>query len=211
MHIRFGVWMALLALGIVWMGSSGCQKKALTETNRVLISTSLGEIELELYPEKAPVSVENFLTYVREGFYDNTIFHRVIEGFMIQGGGFDKDHQEKVGKHPPIENEAANGLSNEKGTIAYARTNVVNSATSQWFINRVDNTRLDHRDESPEGYGYAVFGKVVRGMDVVEAISAAPTGEKPLAILYQGEKYEQNRQDVPLKPVIVKSVRIVME
>jgi peptidyl-prolyl cis-trans isomerase A (cyclophilin A) len=159
---------------------------------RVLMQTSLGDIELDLNPAKAPISVENFLGYVNAGFYANTVFHRVIQGFMIQGGGFTKDMVQKP-TQAPIKNEAGNGLANKRGTIAYARTNVVNSATSQFFINHKDNAFLDHRDESDEGFGYAVFGKVVKGMEVVDKIAQVQTGA----------------QDVPVTPVIILSVKVL--
>jgi peptidyl-prolyl cis-trans isomerase A (cyclophilin A) len=159
---------------------------------RVLMQTSLGDIELELDSAKAPISVENFLGYVNSGFYANTVFHRVIKGFMIQGGGFDKDLVQKPTK-AQIKNEAGNGLSNKRGTLAYARTNVVNSATSQFFINHKDNAFLDHRDESDAGFGYAVFGKVLKGLDVVDKIAQVQTGA----------------QDVPVTPVIILSVKVL--
>jgi peptidyl-prolyl cis-trans isomerase A (cyclophilin A) len=163
---------------------------------RVLMQTSLGDIELELNAGKAPISVENFLGYVNSGFYTNTIFHRVIQGFMIQGGGFDKEFVQKPTK-APITNEAGNGLQNKRGTLAYARTNVVNSATSQFFINHKDNPFLDHRDESAEGFGYAVFGKVVKGMDIVDKIAAVQTGT------------QKGMQDAPVTPVIILSVKVL--
>lgn len=139
------------------------------------MKTSLGDVTIELYPDKAPITVKNFLSYVDEKFYDGTIFHRVIKAFMIQGGGFSPDFIEKMAK-PPIKNEAANGLKNKRGTIAMARTMVVDSATCQFFINLVDNSFLDHRNTTPEGYGYAVFGKVIGGLDVVDAIANVKTG-----------------------------------
>ena len=142
----------------------------------VLLETSMGDIKVKLDPEKAPVSAKNFLTYVNEGHYDGLIFHRVIRDFMIQGGGFTKEMREKRAAHPPIKNEAGNGLKNDRGTIAMARTGVVDSATAQFFINVVNNDFLNHVDETPRGYGYAVFGKVVEGMDVVDKIRAVPTG-----------------------------------
>lgn len=146
---------------------------------KVLIVTNLGNITLELYPEKAPVSVNNFLQYVKSKHFNNTIFHRVIKGFMIQGGGFTTDFkQKKCGA--PIKNEADNGLKNEKGTIAMARTNEVDSATSQFFINTVDNTFLNFRSKNPSEYGYCVFGKVVAGMDVVEQIEKVKTGAREM-------------------------------
>ncbi|MFW6159630.1 MAG: peptidylprolyl isomerase [Acidobacteriota bacterium] len=140
----------------------------------VLMKTTKGDIIIELYPDKAPVTVENFLTYVDEGFYNGTVFHRVIKGFMIQGGGYTTELHKKNTK-PPIKNEASNGLFNKKGTIAMARTMDIDSATSQFFINHADNLFLDHKDKTPEGYGYCVFGKVVEGMDVVDAIAEAQT------------------------------------
>lgn len=141
----------------------------------VLMKTSMGDIKIELYEDKAPESVKNFLTYVNEGFYNGTIFHRVIDGFMVQGGGFTKDFKQKE-THAPIVNEANNGLKNELGTLAMARTSVVNSATSQFFINVNGNSFLDFRGTSPSEYGYAVFGKVIDGMDVVNKMKKTKTG-----------------------------------
>ncbi len=135
----------------------------------VLLETTSGDILLELFPEKAPATVENFLKYVDEGFYNGTVFHRVIRGFMIQGGGLTLRLEEKP-TGQPIRNEANNGLSNARGTIAMARTSEPHSATAQFFINTVDNTGLDHTEESPEGFGYCVFGQVADGMDVVDKI-----------------------------------------
>ena len=143
----------------------------------VVLETSKGNIEVELNEAKAPISVKNFLDYVDSHFYDGLIFHRVIDNFMIQGGGFTPDMAQKNGK-APIENEAGNGLTNDKYTIAMARTSVVNSATSQFFINTKDNAFLNHKDKTPQGFGYAVFGKVVKGQDVVDAIGKVPTGTK---------------------------------
>ena len=140
----------------------------------VLMKTSKGDITIELNAEKAPLTVKNFLSYVDDKFYDGTIFHRVIKGFMIQGGGLTPDFHEKATK-PPLKNEAANGLKNLRGTIAMARTSDINSATSQFFINHVDNAFLNYRDDTPEGYGYAVFGKVIKGIEVVDAIANVPT------------------------------------
>ena len=162
----------------------------------LLMSTSMGDIKIELDPEKAPVTVKNFLDYVEAKHYDGTIFHRVIKGFMIQGGGFDKDMKQRPTK-APIKNEAGNGLKNVTGTIAMARTNVVDSATAQFFINVVDNAFLDHKNETPSGFGYAVFGKVVEGMDVVRKIEQVPTTSR------------MGNQDVPTEPVIIKSVSVV--
>jgi len=141
----------------------------------VVLETSMGVIEIELDREKAPVTVDNFVSYVEEGFYDGLVFHRVIEGFMIQGGGFQPDGTWKQG-HDPIRSEARNGLKNKRGTIAMARSSDPDSATSQFFINTVNNTSLDY--PNPDGYGYAVFGRVVEGMDVVDAIESVETGVK---------------------------------
>ncbi|MBN2382750.1 peptidyl-prolyl cis-trans isomerase [bacterium] len=166
------------------------------ETNnmpQVLMKTSLGSITIELYPDKAPIGVKNFLRYVDEKFYNGTIFHRVISGFMIQGGGFDQNLVQKK-PHEPIKNEADNGLKNDRGTVAYARTNVVDSATCQFFINVVDNSFLNHRAKTPQDYGYCVFGKVIAGMDIVDKIKAVPKGTKG------------GMQDVPVKPVEIQSV-----
>jgi len=163
---------------------------------QVVIETNYGNIKLELYEEKAPVTVKNFLGYVEKGFYDGTVFHRVIKGFMIQGGGFNIDLK-KQETLPPIKNEADNGLKNERGTIAMARTNVVDSATSQFFINLKDNDFLNHTSKTPRGYGYAVFGKVVEGMDVVDRIGASHTRRMgPF-------------QDLPVETVVIKSARKV--
>ena len=142
---------------------------------RVLVKTNHGDITLELDAAKAPVTVENFAQYVKDGFFDGTIFHRVINGFMIQGGGFTGDMQQKETR-APIKNEADNGLPNNRGTIAMARTQVVDSATAQFFINLVDNDFLNHRDPSPQGYGYAVFGDVSDSRGAVDAISQLTTG-----------------------------------
>lgn len=162
--------------------------------SKVLLKTSMGEITLELYPDKAPKSVENFLAYVKSGFYDGTVFHRVIGNFMIQGGGFTKDLQMKKTR-APIAIESKNGLSNMRGTLAMARTMDPNSATAQFFINTVDNPRLDYvSDANP---GYTVFGKVIAGMDTVDKIKAVPTGP-------QGPF----RSDVPTIPVVIEKVSV---
>lgn len=142
---------------------------------QVLMQTNLGTVTLELYPDKAPKTVENFLRYVEDGFYKNTIFHRVISNFMVQGGGFDTAFNQKP-THAPVENEANNGLKNEVGTIAMARTSDPHSATAQFFINVVNNTFLNFTAPSPSGYGYTVFGKVIDGMDIVHQIAKTPTG-----------------------------------
>lgn len=154
---------------------------------KVVMTTNHGAITIELDAEKAPITVENFLRYVDEGFFKGTIFHRVIPGFMIQGGGMTEDMTPKRG-HPPIKNEADNGLKNLRGTLAMARTADINSATSQFFINLKDNAFLDHGGRD---FGYAVFGKVVEGMDVVDAIAGVKTGNKSM------------HQDVPVEPVLI--------
>lgn len=151
------------------------QGGAAAEQPRVRLQTNLGVIVLELNHDKAPKSVDNFLRYVREGHYDGTIFHRVIPNFMIQGGGFTTDYKQKS-THDPIENEADNGLLNDRGTIAMARTSDPQSATAQFFINVADNNFLNYSSPTPQGWGYAVFGKVVEGMDVADKIVSTPTG-----------------------------------
>lgn len=145
------------------------------ENPEVLLETTAGDILLELYPDKAPKTVENFLKYVDEGFYDNTIFHRVIPDFMIQGGGMDARMREKA-THEPVQNEADNGLKNERGAIAMARTMDPHSASAQFFINHADNDFLNFRAPTQDGWGYAVFGKVIDGMDVVDKIAKVKTG-----------------------------------
>jgi peptidyl-prolyl cis-trans isomerase A (cyclophilin A) len=162
----------------------------------VLIETSLGNVKLELFPREAPISVKNFLDYVNSGFYNGTVFHRVIPNFMIQGGGFTADLIQKQ-TSPPIRNEADNGLKNLPGTLAMARTPVVDSATAQFFINVADNASLNHRDKTPQGYGYAVFGKVSEGMDVVEKIAAVKTGT------------QKGFQNVPETSVVIKSIKVL--
>jgi len=155
------------------------------------MSTSLGDITIELDAENAPITVENFLAYVDEGFYDGTIFHRVIPGFVLQGGGFTADMQQKS-THDPIKNEADNGLKNERGTLSMARTPEVDSATSQFFVNLVDNAFLDH---GTRDFGYAVFARVTEGMDVVDKIATVETGNHGM------------HQGVPLDPVVITSAR----
>lgn len=159
------------------------------------LTTNKGTIVLELYPDKAPKTVENFLQYVQDGHYDGSIFHRVIEGFMIQGGGFDAEMQ-KLSTRDPIPNEADNGLANERGTIAMARTSDPDSATAQFFINTVDNTPLNHTGKTPQGWGYAVFGRVVEGMDVVDAIAGVSTRTVGMF------------RDVPAEPVVIEKATI---
>ncbi|HDY90052.1 MAG TPA: peptidyl-prolyl cis-trans isomerase [bacterium] len=158
----------------------------------VIIKTNFGPIVVKLDAEKAPITVKNFLSYVKESYYDSTIFHRVIQNFMIQGGGFTVNFTEKPTKLA-IKNEAANGLKNKRGTIAMARKNVnINSATCQFFINHKDNDFLDHKDNTLKGYGYAVFGEVIMGMEVVDIIAAVPTSP----------------QDVPLKTVVIETIML---
>lgn len=156
----------------------------------ITLETSKGIILIELYPEKAPVTVKNFLSYVDSGFYDGTLFHRVIPNFMIQGGGFNSDMQRKSTK-APIPNEADNGLKNDRGNIAMARTQDPHSATAQFFINIIDNDFLNHKSKSGQAWGYAVFGKVVKGMDVVDAISKLKTTKSGMM------------RDVPIEPVLI--------
>lgn len=166
------------------------------KTPVVLMETSMGNVKIQLDPQKAPVSVQNFLDYVKSGFYNGTIFHRVIPNFMIQGGGFTADMQEKQTK-APIKNEAGNGLKNNRWTIAMARTMIVDSATAQFFINVADNVFLNHRDDTMQGYGYAVFGKVIGGIDVVDKIAKVQTGMR------------MGMGDVPETAVIIKSIKVL--
>lgn len=161
------------------------------EAPHVLLSTSLGDIEVELDPQHAPVSTQNFLAYVDSGFYNGVSFHRVIPGFMVQTGGFTADLQQKNAR-APIKNEADNGLRNQRGSLAMARTRDVDSATSQFFINLTDNAFLDHGSRD---FGYAVFGKVVRGMEVVDKIASVPTGNRGMM------------QDVPQQPLLINSAK----
>lgn len=167
---------------------------ALAANPTVELKTSQGDIVVEVFASKAPKSAENFVQYVRDGFYDGTVFHRVIDGFMVQGGGFDARMNQKATR-APIENEARNGLKNERGTLAMARTADPHSASTQFFINLAPNAFLDH--PSRDGWGYAVFGKVVKGMEVVDKIAAVPTADRGF------------HQNVPVEPVIVESARIV--
>lgn len=164
---------------------------------QVIIKTNLGDVTLELYPEKAPQTVENFLGYVADDFYNGTIFHRVIPNFMAQGGGFDTDYKEKATKSP-IQNEADNGLKNEMGTIAMARTSNVHSATAQFFINVANNSFLNFTAPSQRGYGYTVFGKVTNGMDVINQIGKTPTGS--------GGPFPR---DVPKPTIIIVTIELI--
>ncbi len=164
---------------------------------QVEMKTSLGTIVLELYPDQAPLTVGNFLQYVKDGHYEGTLFHRVIPGFMIQGGGFGPDFRQKAAR-APVKNEAANGLKNKVGTIAMARTPDPHSATAQFFINVADNVQLDFRFPTQEGYGYTVFGKVAKGMDVVNRIVQVQTGAGPAP-----------HANVPVKPVVIESAKVL--
>jgi peptidyl-prolyl cis-trans isomerase B (cyclophilin B) len=160
---------------------------------QIIIDTNLGTITAELYPAKAPATVSNMLAYIDAKFYEHTIFHRVIDGFMIQGGGFTRDMIQKK-TNPPIKNEADNGLRNERGTLAMARTMIVDSASSQFFVNLVDNAYLDFKNKSDQGWGYCVFGKVIDGMDVVDKIAKVKTD------------FSGRYPNVPVEPVIINSI-----
>lgn len=188
----------IIAAGLLCaaLSPAGLRAEERTANPMVIVKTTLGDFTIELYPDKAPITVENFINYVDKKFYDGTIFHRVIPNFMIQGGGFLPD---MIQKDPgaPIKNEAANGLKNEKYTIAMARTNVIDSATCQFFINVADNPRLDHKDKTQRGFGYAAFGKVIEGTAIVEAIKGARTTTKGM------------HENVPVKPVIINSIRVI--
>jgi peptidyl-prolyl cis-trans isomerase A (cyclophilin A) len=162
---------------------------------QVVIDTSLGAITIELFAAQAPASLDNFLQYVRDGFYAGTIFHRVIPGFMVQGGGYSPELVEKRTR-PPIQNEATNGLRNLRGTVAMARLRAARSATSQFYINLADNPKLDHVGYAPDDFGYAVFGRVIEGMDVVDRIAAVPTTVK------------DGMTNVPVTPVVIKGMTV---
>ena len=164
--------------------------------SKVKIQTSMGDLVIELDAEKAPLTAENFLQYVREGFYDNTIFHRVIDGFMVQGGGFEPGMKQKPVR-APIKNEAGNGLKNDAYTVAMARTSDPHSATAQFFFNVVNNNFLNFRAANADGFGYCVFGKVVEGRDVIDKIKAVPTGNRGF------------HQDVPAEDVVIKKAEVV--
>ncbi len=178
----------------------------ITKNPQVRLVTSKGDIVLELDPVKAPKTVENFLAYVRSGHFDGTIFHRVIPGFMIQGGGFTAEMVQKPTR-PPIANEAANGLKNRRGTVAMARTSDVNSATAQFFINLADNDFLDHHDSSARGFGYCVFAKVTEGMDVVDAIAKVKTGVASVKDPRSGRTIPF--KDVPAEPIVIQAAEVV--
>jgi len=181
-----------LALGLCVVGTVYAEGKLV-----VLLTTSLGEIKIELDSGKAPITVKNFIDYAKAGYYDGTIFHRVIPGFMIQGGGFTPDMRDKrEGQRAPIKNESSNGLKNEVGTVAMARTSVPDSATSQFFINVTNNAFLN-KNQAQDGVGYAVFGRVIEGMDVVRKIEKVKTTSEGM------------HQNVPLEPVVIKSAKVL--
>ncbi len=194
-HVYTFTMILALCLGLM---STLPGQSAAAPAPKVTIATSLGDILVELYPDKAPKTVRNFLYYVKSGFYDDTVFHRVINNFIIQGGGLTADMQKKTTTRRPVENEAANGLKNSRYTLAMARTNDPHSATSQFFINVADNTFLDYKNKTPSGYGYAVFGKVIKGQDVVDRIKQVTTCTQGMY------------QDVPRTPVIIKSITPVL-
>jgi cyclophilin family peptidyl-prolyl cis-trans isomerase len=192
-------WRLVVGMALAMVGFTGTVPAAGKGNPMVLLSTSMGDIKVELFPEKAPITVKNFLDYVKAGYYNGTIFHRVIPGFMIQGGGLTADMQDKrEGQKAAIKNESDNGLKNETGTLAMARTSAPDSATSQFFINVKDNTFLN-KDSAADKVGYAVFGKVVDGMDVVKKIEAVKTTTKG------------PHQNVPVDPVTIKSAKVLSE
>lgn len=186
----------VVSLCLILIPAAGFASPAERSKPLVKLETSMGEIVLELNAEKAPDTVANFLQYVKDGFYNGTIFHRVIGTFMIQGGGFDANMSQKPTR-APIKNEADNGLTNDTYTIAMARTQDPHSASSQFFINVADNKMLNHRDKSPQGWGYAVFGKVVKGQEVVDKIKAVDTGNRGM------------HQNVPVEPVTIIKATVV--
>ena len=186
----------LLSRLLALVGALAVAPLAWAANPSVEMKTSMGTIVLELYADKAPGTVENFLRYAKDGFFDGTVFHRVIDNFMIQGGGFAPDMKQKPAR-APIRNEADNGLKNELGTIAMARTPDPHSASAQFFINLKDNAFLDFKSADPKGWGYAVFGRVTQGMDVVQKIAKVPTGS-------QG-----GHQNVPKDPVVIESVKVL--
>ena len=191
---------AILTVAIILAASipASSEEKAREAYPHVYVKTNLGGFTIELYPDKAPITVANFLNYVEKGYYSGTIFHRVIKGFMIQGGGFTTDMTQKE-TAPPIKNEAYNGLKNKKYTLAMARTNVVDSGTSQFFVNTIDNTGLDHKDKTQERFGYCVFAKVIEGSEVIDKIEMVQTTTKGAY------------GDVPVKPVIIKAMTLMTD
>lgn len=192
------VFFAIMAAAITLTFMAGGASLAARSNPVVKLETSLGDIEIELYADKAPKSVENFLTYVNKGFYNGTVFHRIISGFMIQGGGLNDQMQLKA-TGAPVENEADNGLTNDQYTVAMARTADPHSATAQFFINVDDNDFLNFKAKNAQGWGYTVFGKVIKGTDVVDKIKAVETTTKGM------------HQDVPVTPVVIEKVEVVQE
>ena len=185
----------ILSVFLIVLTFSAGATAALSDKPQVIIETTKGIIVLELYPDEAPKTVDNFLRYTRWGHYDGTIFHRVIPDFMIQGGGLTPDMKQKL-TEMPIKNEADNGLKNDRGMVSMARTRDPHSATNQFFINTKNNKSLDHKGKTPQGWGYTVFGKVIEGMDVVDAISKVKTGSRgPMS-------------NVPVEPVIISKITV---
>ena len=189
--------LALLCAAPV-LGKDAPVPAAAAKNPTVEIETTLGTITAELFATEAPISTKNFLEYANSGYYAGTVFHRIIPNFMVQGGGLTSELQPKPGAKPSIKNEAGNGLKNDRGTLAMARTGIVDSATSQFFINVANNDFLNHRDDTMSGYGYAVFGKVIKGMDVVDKIVTTPQEQKNSVF-----------QNVPKTPVVIKSVKVL--
>jgi peptidyl-prolyl cis-trans isomerase A (cyclophilin A) len=186
-------------LAILLIGAPQERNFAASKQPIVLVQTSMGDIKIELYPDKAPITVKNFLDYARIGFYNGTTFHRVMPGFVIQGGGVTTDLKEKATR-ASIKNEATNGLSNLRGTISMAREEEPNTASAQFFINLVDNKRLDHTGSTGRSFGYAVFGKVIEGIDVVDKIGTVAT-----------KRVSAEYQNVPMTPIIIKATKIISE
>jgi peptidyl-prolyl cis-trans isomerase B (cyclophilin B) len=195
-QLAFIIALILLVLGIFWLVPLSEKAK---EIKVVTFETTMGPIVIELFEEDAPITTKNFLDYANSGFYDGTLFHRVVPGFVIQGGGLEPRMQEKAG-NPPIENEANNGQKNLKWSLSMARTSDPNSATSQFFINLENNTNLDHTSETPQGWGYAVFGTVIDGFETVEAIASVSTGSAG-----------NHQEDVPLEDITVQKTRVTKE
>lgn len=191
-RVTYGMMGVFMAMGLLLAPLAQAEDSTM---QKILIQTNMGNITIALDRSKAPATVDNFLDYVKNGFYNNTLFHRVIPGFMVQGGGFTTDFQQKP-TNAPVKNEANNGLKNVRGSIAMARTSDPNSATAQFFINLKDNAFLDYTGPTPSGYGYAVFGQVVDGMDVVDKIAQVKTGAK------------MGHQDVPMESVVINSVTL---
>jgi peptidyl-prolyl cis-trans isomerase B (cyclophilin B) len=188
-------WLSAVVMSLVVAGAQAESPERRTATTEVVLETSKGDITFELLTDKAPLSTANFIEYVKAGFYDGTIFHRVIPDFVVQGGGLTPDMQRKKTR-PPITNEADNGLTNERGTVALARTRDPHSATSQFFVNLKNNRFLNHRSKTLSGWGYTVFARVSSGMDVVDRMAASPTGSG------------SGTPDVPLEPITINAARV---